>query len=109
MTCIHDVDRHGICVNCGGIVGRVSTVDWHQDPANVLQLATWLNSESYFESTDAMLSFFEKPWKWGREWELCLAASATDDRELKEAFFVAVMEGETVEEATVAWFNAPCN
>lgn len=43
---------------------------WYEDSSNVIGLATWLDDHSYFSDSQAVLRFFEKPWKWEREFEL---------------------------------------
>jgi hypothetical protein len=45
-------------------------IPWHEDYRDVVGLATWLDDHDYFPHTRAMLRFFEKPWKWKREFEL---------------------------------------
>ncbi len=45
------------------------TPKWYNDTDEIVSFATFLDSESYFESTSHMLRFFEKPWKWNTEYE----------------------------------------
>ena len=66
--------------------------EWHGDYDNVLALANWLDDESCFESATDAIYFFEKPWKWSREWELYQAHESTADPKLKRLLVVAVEE-----------------
>lgn len=44
---------------------------WHDDRSNLIALAEFLDDECvYFLDTAVVIRFFEKPWKWTREWEI---------------------------------------
>jgi len=44
---------------------------WYDNQDNVRSLAEFLDSECcYFTDTAAVIRFFDKPWKWSREWEI---------------------------------------
>lgn len=43
---------------------------WYEDRDNLLGLAEWMDSECCFIDTSSVIRFFEKPWKWVREYEL---------------------------------------
>lgn len=46
-------------------------VYWYETHDNLTGLANWLHHECcYFSDPGAMLYYFEKPWKWEREWAL---------------------------------------
>ena len=42
---------------------------WFADYANVLALANWLDDDGYFETPNAVIYFFSKPWKYEEEWK----------------------------------------
>jgi hypothetical protein len=55
---------------------------WHETHDNLVGLAEWLNSECCaFRDIEDCISFFEKPWKWTREYELWQLWVKADTRE----------------------------
>lgn len=44
---------------------------WHLDRDNVQMLAEWLEGHCYWPDTRSVIAYYEKLWKWLREWELC--------------------------------------
>lgn len=68
---------------------------WHEIYDNVIGLGSWLENEvCYFSDTTRMLEYFEKPWKWTREYELYCAWSEThkDEETLRECLIEAVSD-----------------
>lgn len=70
---------------------------WYETHDNLVGLANWLNSEcGYFSDASAAIYFFEKPWKWEREWGIWQAwqsapvMSPPKMREFKERCIEAV-------------------
>lgn len=43
---------------------------WYETYDNVVTLAEWLDMLCEFNETSDVIRFFEKPWKWDREWNL---------------------------------------
>jgi hypothetical protein len=44
---------------------------WYETHDNLTGLANWLNCECcWFSDAAAVIYYFEKPWKWTREYEL---------------------------------------
>ena len=42
---------------------------WFDEQGNVLALARHMVSEGLIETPEELIYFFEKPWKWGDEWD----------------------------------------
>tara|TARA_R100000458_G_C8264109_1_gene239356 strand:- start:276 stop:455 length:180 start_codon:yes stop_codon:yes gene_type:complete len=42
---------------------------WFDEHGNVLALARHMVSEGLIETPEELICFFEKPWKWGNEWD----------------------------------------
>ena len=70
---------------------------WYESPDNVYDLAQWLDGEGYFDKTSDMLRFFEKPWKWDREFGLYQLWVLASD-ELRERICAAVAVDTTAED-----------
>lgn len=47
----------------------VTDLNWWNWPANVMELARHLHRGGEFADIDEVLYFFEKPWKWTKEWK----------------------------------------
>ncbi len=76
----------------------MANAEWYETPANVLGLADWLNDGGWFSTPQDALRFFEKPWKWTREfglWRLWREADAANDEKLREAAVDALDDGNT--------------
>ena len=41
---------------------------WFESHDNLIELARWLLSVGWFKTSDDVIRFFEKPWKWEPEW-----------------------------------------
>ena len=65
---------------------------WLHEYDNVLGLAFWLNEQCWFDDTSAMLSYFEKPQRWEREYFLWRAAD--NNPEHAEEFWEAVADND---------------
>lgn len=46
----------------------VVKIKWYYSMDNLRQLASYLVNNDGLDSVEAVLYFFEKPWKWGPEW-----------------------------------------
>lgn len=42
--------------------------NWIATTDNVCELAEWLNEKSMFLNVDAVVKYFQKPWKWDAEY-----------------------------------------
>lgn len=48
--------------------------EWYDNNDNCLELARVLNEEGEFNTVHSVIRFFEKTWKWEKEWfQLCEA------------------------------------
>ena len=72
-------------------------LQWHEVSDNVLGLATWLDGFCFFANTTDLLRYFDKPWKWQREYELYQRWSQSSDTDEREACQTAAAEETTVE------------
>jgi hypothetical protein len=54
---------------------EVSEPAWHEIHSNLVELGNWLVDAMDFDASDLM-RFFEKPWKWEREFREMQAAKA---------------------------------
>ena len=75
---------------------------------NVLGLASWLDSEiCAFAKTSDVIYFFEKPWKWTREygtWQLWCAADSDEMREFIVNGEIEQKDAETIKaEMPAVW------
>ena len=43
-------------------------IHWYDNQAELLNLAKYLHDQDEFSDIDAVLYFFEKPWKWEKEY-----------------------------------------
>jgi len=43
--------------------------EWYENQVDLLNFAKHLHDKDEFDDTDAVLYFFEKPWKWNEEWK----------------------------------------
>jgi hypothetical protein len=45
------------------------TTNWFDSHSNVVELAFWLEDQSYFDVPIDVVHLFEKPWKYVEEWD----------------------------------------
>ena len=75
---------------------------WYESPDNVYDLAQWLDGEGYFDKTSDMLRFFEKPWKWIREFGLYQLWQKAVHPQLEELCVEAVFDNSKTAEDILA-------
>jgi hypothetical protein len=75
---------------------------WYEDHDNLTGLARWLNGEYYFQSPDGVLYFFEKPWKYGREYGLWRLYEGTKDVTIRASVLEALDDEEMTAEEVLA-------
>ena len=44
-------------------------VHWYDSQTELLDFAKYLHDKNEFDDADAVIYFFEKPWKWNEEWK----------------------------------------
>lgn len=44
-------------------------MNWYDNQVDLLNFASYLHDKDEFDDADAVLYFFEKPWKWNEEWK----------------------------------------
>ena len=44
-------------------------VNWYNNQIDLLEFAKYLHDKDEFDDADAVIYFFEKPWKWNEEWK----------------------------------------
>lgn len=42
---------------------------WYDNQVDLLNFAKYLHDKDEFDDVDAVIYFFEKPWKWNEGWE----------------------------------------
>lgn len=78
-------------------------MSWHEDHSNLIGLATWLESESLLGDASEAIAFFEKPWKWDREYHLWVLWKSSNDPDWQEHIVVSLIEEKTAFEALGNW------
>ena len=79
---------------------------WHEHVDNRVGLGGWLDAEGMFDGTTSVLAFFEKPWKWDREywcWQLWLTRDVQNDPEFMEFVVTRMIEGKTAGQIDQEW------
>jgi len=44
-------------------------IHWYDSQLELLNFAKYLHDKDEFDDVDAVIYFFEKPWKWNEEWK----------------------------------------
>jgi len=76
---------------------------WYETHDNLVGLAEWLNSECcYFSDAGAVIYFFEKPWKWNREYALWKLWNESKEPLFRETIVEAVFDDKITAEQLLA-------
>lgn len=81
----------------------MSITKWHEDRRNLYELADWLETQAYWLTTDALIKFIEKPWKWTPEWELYQLWQKQECEQRKQDCIDAVTEEISAETLQARW------